>query len=260
MKTQFVFLVSLLLASCSDLPINMPREVVIPLPILKDFEASDFDGFYLETASADSATIVPILGYLGSKAAKMSVAPGQIVNNGNRSELALYNVAPYGDTVFFGWRFFIPLSDPDDFQWQILSQWYQLPDFVHGETFDFNFPHPPVDFVYVPGFVEIFTNVGGEKRQVQKPITKGAWHLMVFEIKFSDAEDGYLQAWLDGTAITPDNGTDNRLYHPTLHNRAGCYWKLGLYRGLNNTGQAPSANTVYLDNVAVGRSYAEVSP
>lgn len=246
--------------SCSPLPLAPTRQAAETLPFVRDFESGGLSGLYTETARTGSPSVVPGQGYLGSSGLVVEVDPADLVNNGNRAEVALYNLSPYGETLFYGWRFFIPASDPDGFQWQILAQWYQLPDFPKGETFDFFYAHPPVHLVYVPGFLEIKTTVGGERTLGRTAISKGVWHSVVFEIRFRTDERGFVQTWVDGAPVTASNGTDFRTYGATLHNRAGTYLKLGLYRGYVNQTQASSANTVVLDNLAVGRTYAEVMP
>ncbi len=65
----------------------------------------------------------------GALALLCRMEPGDVANHGNRAELARYNVAQYGDEVWYGWDIFIPPDDPDGFGWQIIAQWYQLPDF-----------------------------------------------------------------------------------------------------------------------------------
>ena len=263
MKIQIGFL-WLFLASCSLTPVNTPLPFELQLPIFKNFELGTLEGFYPELPTLSNAQMVtPPPGgplNLGTQSLQLTVAPGQEVNHGNRAEVALYQVGQYGSTVFFGWRFYIPTGDPDSFTWQIMAQWYQLPDFWKGENFDAFFAHPPVVFTYTPGFVEVQTSVGGEVTLGKTPITKGNWHSVVYEICFRDDAQGFVQVWVDGIPLTPSNGTDNRVYRPTLHNRAGTYWKLGLYRGIPSQTQAPTTNSVILDNIAVGSTYNEVLP
>jgi hypothetical protein len=192
----------------------------------------------------------------------MTVAPEDDVANGNRSELSVFDCAPYGATVCYRFSFFIPSDDPDDFKWQILSQIYQLPDYLRGETFDLFYQHPPVTVTYVPGFLELKLTVGPKEITAAKvAITKGAWHTLVLQVKLTDDNSGYVEVSLDGTAKTFDNGS-TRYQHPTLHNRAGAYWKMGLYRGHRGTDaeQAKSTNSVYLDEIRVGSTLAEVYP
>ncbi|MEK6793562.1 MAG: polysaccharide lyase [Spirochaetota bacterium] len=227
-----------------------------------DFETGTFAGIYTNETPRPSAAQIVSSPALGSYAAKITVAPEDVVANGNRSELAIYDCAPYGATVFFRFCFYIPVGDPDGFQWQIIAQLYQLPDFQHGETFDYWYPHPPVTAVYVPGYLEIHMNVGSELVVARTPITKGVWYTNVMEIYFRDDASGYVEVLVNGTPITPANGGNHRYYRATLHNKAGCYFKTGLYRGTPGASatQARSTNTIYIDDIRIGSTLAEVYP
>jgi hypothetical protein len=68
--------------------------------------------------------------------------------------------------------------------------------------------------------------------------------------------DGFVEAWVDGQPITPFNGTDHKIYAPTVINRAGNYFRIGLYRDAAAGGK----EVLYYDEVKIGKSYLEVMP
>ena len=89
------------------------------------------------------------------------------------------------------------------------------------------------------------------------PIVKGQWYDVVFHMYWSDDNTGFVEAWINGTSVTPFNGTDNKFYRRNIFNRTGNYFKFGQYRGHE---QPAHTNTVYFDEVRIGTSYAEVAP
>lgn len=248
----------LLLLSCTDLPMSGQDPVAGNFPMTTDFETSVPSQIHQETAKSTSMSLVASpVGISGgnplTKSALLTVEPGDAVNHGNRSEMAVYHCGTLGDTMYFGWDMALPLSDPDDYQWQITAQWYQLPDFERGETFDYWGAHPPVTLVLVPGKIQLKTTIGGEAVLAEVPYSKGVWHRLVVGIKFLNTSEGEIQAWLDGTALS-----SSPVKAQTLWNRAGAYFKCGLYRGAVGQKQAPSANSCYIDNLRISRNKAEV--
>ncbi|MBI4976281.1 MAG: heparin lyase I family protein [Spirochaetes bacterium] len=246
--------------ACTRTPVYEPVTGTVSRSF--NFENGTFAGMYTNEVPGPAAAVIQSAIAIGSNAAKITVKPEDIVANGNRSELAIYDCAPYGATVFYRFCFYIPAGDPDDFKWQIITQLYQLPDFERGETFDWFYQHPPVYMTYVPGYIELKLTVGGEITAARTPVTKGVWHTNVLEVKLSDDGRGYVEARLDGIPYTPQSGSTYRYSHATLHNRAGAYWKLGLYRGhpVTDAGQAKSTNTIYLDDIRIGSTLGEVYP
>lgn len=69
-------------------------------------------------------------------------------------------------------------------------------------------------------------------------LTKESWHDFIFQIRYSDQQDGYVNVWMDGTQVISFTGktayekADNRFYH-----------KIGLYRD-----QCPDPMTIYFDD------------
>jgi hypothetical protein len=248
-----------LASACSLAPLNEPYEGV-DLPFEDGFESGSASAFHMELPSSGNLELSTLERFEGAYSALLRVAPGETIYNGNRAELAVYGVAYWGQTAFFRWRFMIPADDSDAYDWQIHAQWYQLPDFQRGETFDFFFAHPPVALVFEPGFLVAKGSVGTERELGRAALSKGTWHTATVEIRFLDYDMGYVQAWLDGAPITPWNGADHRVFGPTLHSKAGAYFKVGLYRGAPWQDQATGENSVYVDDVKIAGSWAEVNP
>lgn len=248
----------LLLASCSDLPINDPIPFPVVFPQADSFESGLNADWHREAASSSSVAIMtppgPMGGGAGAGALRCLVQPADVANHGNRAEAARYQVAQYGDEVYYGFDVYVPSSDPDDFKWQILTQFYQLPDFRRGETFDFWAAHPPVDLVREPGKLVLMKNVPSETRVADIAFSKGAVHRVLIHVRWSDAADGLVECWLDGVPLQA--GGTSVFRGPTLHNRAGAYWKIGLYRGAVGQTQAPSTNEAWFDNVKLDRTKA----
>jgi len=258
--TACTFGALLMLIACVKAPVYQPVSGTESKTF--GFEGANFAGIDTNQAPRPAGAVLQTnTVFAGRYAVKMTVAPEDEVANGNRSELAIYDCAPYGATVFYRFSFLIPSTDPDDFKWQILSQMYQMPDFLRGESFDLFYQGPPVTVVYVPGSLELHLAVGGDATVASVPVTKGVWHTLVLQVKFSDDANGYVEASLDGVAATFKGG-GTRLQHATLHNKAGAYWKVGLYRGHRgkDAEQARSTNSVFLDELRVGSTLAEVYP
>ena len=85
------------------------------------------------------------------------------------------------------------------------------------------------------------------------PIQKGKWVDLMFHIRFSQGNDGFLEAWKDGVALTSDRGA-TRITGPNMYNAEPNYLRLGLYRGKGQT----QTNTFYYDEVRIGTTKAAV--
>nr|WP_262901871.1 polysaccharide lyase [Psychroflexus lacisalsi] len=81
------------------------------------------------------------------------------------------------------------------------------------------------------------------------------WHDMMFEIKWSFTNAGYIAVWMNNEPFTPFNGMDNRAYGPNMHNESPAYFKFGQYRYWDDSND----QEVYFDELRVGNSFEEVS-
>jgi hypothetical protein len=80
------------------------------------------------------------------------------------------------------------------------------------------------------------------------PMVKGKWFQVFFQIRWSLADDGYVEMYVDGKPVTPFNGTDYRYYAANVYNEVGNYVKIGLYRDK----RAVRVATAYVDDVFIG--------
>lgn len=196
------------------------------------------------------------------------------LNNKSRAELSMEDgtadLFPMnGEPIFYGWSIYFPLgyeynvSAQDNYN--IVGQWFHRPDIGSGESWEDWFEKYDGKRMPPPVHVEYEELITGEKGIgiAWKPtpetpasnigdveINLGEWNDLIFEIKWSNEDDGYIRAWLNGVMFTEKLNIIN-MYNPTPKKL-----KVGLYRG-------PSArmeNTVYYDDIRIGGSYEEVDP
>ncbi len=208
--------------------------------------------------------IVPHPARLGAGSAQFTLQPGDKHAGGNRSELKLYWDDGLGATTWCSWSFLVPTDYADTASppgHQIMGQWHDRPpagvawaDYEH---------HPPliaIKYVLRDGVSTMVITYGlqGINKQIvaTQVIQKGEWIDLRFHIRWSMGNDGYIEAWKNGQPITAFNGLDHRVFGPNMYNETPAYLKLGLYRadGFETT------NSVYFDEVRVGRRFADVSP
>lgn len=233
-----------------------------------DFERGNLEGWSVqEGAQADSIQIVTTPIRHGRYAAQFTVRPADWVHNGNRAELTWDNNDRPGSEGWYSWSFLIP-SDYLDAEensdlWQIMGQWHDQPDRNQGETWaDFPKRNPPLAFVYglqegVPSLRLLrATYPKGDERRIiaTAPIDKGRWIDVVFHIGWSQQEDGFVEAWLDGQPLTLPGEDDHKVFGVNMWNAAPHYLKIGLYRNHEIT----TTNSVYFDEVRMGNSLEEV--
>jgi hypothetical protein len=232
-----------------------------------DFETGSLSQFHFLVADSAACTqLVTSPVRKGAYALRNQLRPGDYANNGYRTELAIYHCAPYNTEVYYGFSFLIDSAYGDP-AYNLICQWQDLPNYLQGEDWtaipNVRGSSPPLALVYADGAVQLKMNSNprsddhtfavGEARA----IPKGVWHDAVFRIYWSDKDHGYVEAMLDGSPLTPFNGTDHLYFHRNLFNRSGNYFKFGQYRGKDNP---EVANVIYFDEVKVGTSYAEVTP
>lgn len=251
-------LLPVIFSACGKTPTAEPGKPV--LHFTGDFETGDFSQFHLLVPGDTNARIVSNPVRKGTYSARFFLRPGDIINNGNRSELAVYNCAEYHTDVYYGWSFMIDTSWSDA-HYCLLSQWQNLPNYEMGEDWNNTFPSPPpLALVYTDGLLEVKWNEKVVREDVQtigsRNIGKGVWHDVVFRVYWSDQNDGFIEAWLDGSPLI--SGTGNRFYGANLYNRSGNYFKFGLYRGHDS--DTYPAIIAFADELKIGSSYDEVKP
>jgi hypothetical protein len=216
----------------------------------------------------------------GNYSCKFTVSTSSIVSGGNRAELTFDQNATQGDNTWYEYSFYIPTNYQDVLlndntglvNWQILGQWHQQPVVSDGETWDSytgENASPPIAIYYnyfdttdtnfqnilqdplsnsVYGFnhnwneVSTISIVYGNSPIAIVEINKGEWVRLKFNIKWSENNEGFIQAWIDGNEFT--NG---KVFGANMLNKASHYFKFGLYR--NPT--IPYTNNLYYDDINI---------
>lgn len=88
-----------------------------------------------------------------------------------------------------------------------------------------------------------------------KRIEPDQWYDLVFNVKWSINNDGYIAAWINNEPFTPYNGLHNEIYGANMHNRAPVTFKMGQYRYFDDA----NTHQVFYDEVRIGDSFEEVS-
>lgn len=200
----------------------------------------------------------------GAGSAQFTLKPEDDYAGGNRAELKLYWNDGLGAVTWCAWSFLVPtdyIDEPDPPGHQIMGQWHDRPP-AGVEWADYEL-HPPliaVKYVERDGQIAFLITYGLEginkKIVATQLIQKGQWIDLLFGIRWSTADDGYIEAWRDGQPITEFNGQDYKAYGRNMYNETPPYLKIGLYRAPGFT----STNSVYFDEVRVGRQFADVAP
>ena len=262
---SIAFLLISILLGCGKVPTTEPNQPV--LHFIGDFETGNLSGFhFLVSDSSINTVIVSSPVRKGKYALKNTLRPDVYVNNGYRSELAIYNCAKYKTEVYYGFSFFVD-STYSNQEYNIICQWQDLPNYDQGESWSptpkLHGSSPPISLTYVDETIQIKMNENPSSDKqtfiVGSPqkIDKGKWYDVVAHIFWSDDNTGYIELWLNGLLITPFNGKDNKYYKSNLFSRAGNHFKFGQYRGKNKTSKS---NIIYFDEVKIGSSYNEVAP
>lgn len=231
-----------------------------------DFESGDLSQWEgREAARADSIQVVTAPTRSGRYAAKFTVRAGERVSNGNRAEIFRDNGDKAGREVWYAWSFLVPRDFLDvewtPKLWQCIGQWHDQPDKTKGETWA-TFPgrSPSIAVYYtskggVPAIEVWYGTYGkGENQKIvaTAPIRKGEWHDLMFHIRWSQQNDGFLAPFLDGKPLIA--GEKERASGPNMWNGASHYLKIGLYRSDRIT----PTNSVYFDEVCIGPSRESV--
>lgn len=234
-----------------------------------DFERGDLSGWGREAARADSIQIVTAPVRMGRHAAQFTVRAGEIVSNGNRAEIFRDNGDKAGSEVWTAWSLLIPRDFADvewkPKLWQCIGQWHDQPDKTKGETWA-TFPgrSPSVAVYYTSkngvSALEVWAGTYG-KGEAQKiiatmPIRKGEWLDLMFHIRWSQGNDGFVAPFLNGKPLVAPDGSCHRAYGPNMWNAASHYLKIGLYR----SSDILTTNSVYFDEIKIGASRAQVAP
>lgn len=240
------------------------------LYFLEDFEdnQASFQGY--EGGKERSFKIVQDVVRKGKYAFKITVHPDDITqvsgkDKKNRAEAKYDNLDPEGSEVYYGWSFLIPndyIFKPEDGSgFNIIAQWHDKPDRESGETREQTAGLNPPIAVYMgtlDGQPGIRINYGLRDLNVgsigDSPIKLDDWNDIVFHIKWSQGEDGFVEVWHNDKSIT-----GGKVYGPNMHNSVPHYWKTGFYRGIVGDDSTLTTNSMYIDEIRIGRSKADVS-
>lgn len=215
-----------------------------------------------ELAEASRLQIVPSPARRGGGALKLTLHPKDRVAKRNRAEIKLFNREALGSEGWYAWSVLIPEDYADVARaelFQILGQWHdQPPEGKAWKDYDSHTPMLAVKYTAEGGKprLEIMYGLDGKNKGGvgSADIEKGKWVDLVFHVKWSMQADGFVEAWKDGQPITRGAGGAVRVTGPNMYNSMPPYLKLGLYRkdGIE------TVNSVYFDEVRIGRARADV--
>lgn len=231
------------------------------------FESGDLAGWTLDVAGPGSTQVVTEPVREGRHAVRITLAPGDRAAMKERAELRLADRGIErrhggdGQTLWYGMSLLLPEDhlDPPGGQYPILAQWHHRPGFAPspGRRAHVTGPPPLALFLVSSGGRQSLLLVHHEspsspaRRVGQRPIERGRWLDLVFEVRWSTGRDGRIRAWLDGAPLTDADVAGTNLYNPF-----GNYLRLGYYRAKGGT----TTNHVYFDAVRIGDSRAAVAP
>lgn len=220
-----------------------------------NFESNNFSGWVLEASRKDSIKIIKSPVRKGKYAVKFTLYPDDQIFGGHRSELACYNKYPLGSEVYYKFSLMVPNDYAENDMWQIFSQFHDLPDYQNGETRDVYNSHrklpPPVSLSYSKG--EIITQRydvrDGYHIVASTKIKKGKWVDLVYHIKWSLGEDGFIEVFVNGK-----NASNGKTFGPNVYNTSGNYLKIGFYTDK----RIPTTNTLFFDEVYISQSKKDI--
>ncbi len=260
------------MATCASLavspPAGAPRRGVW---FCGDFETGGLQGWAWDIAREEAAVVVQKPVRKGRYAVRITLTPGDSAASKERAELKVRDkeierfYGSQGREMWYGWSLLIPAeyADPPGKQFQILGQWHHRP----GKPVPPGVP--PGERARVTGPPPLTVHLKSQNQQDSlmlighsapkppprtlgiQPIRRGEWNDLVFHIRWSTGNDGFVEAWLNGRPWTR-----KKMYGPTLYNPVSNYLRLGLYRALG----VPTTNHVYYDEIRIGDSYQAVAP
>lgn len=259
----WLVLILLGLASCRNLP-SEPLETEQKTPLLNyGFEngvLSPWEGQFRPENSAFSEDQPKVGRYCGQFHLGAGGDYWTSPNNGGqsaRSEIQVSDSAPVDQELYYSWYLRIGADTVEDPDWQVVGQFHDQPDVNQGETWSTYPAHsPPLSYKYKDRqlIVAVYDWGKGQVMDIASvALAKGEWHQIVTKVKWSEGNEGTVECWLDGKAVTAPNG-QSRYQGRNCFNSAGNYLKIGLYRSKDIL----TAATVYFDEIKIGSSPEEV--
>ena len=270
------------LSSSNENVAVVPQQITIPAgpaaPNPTALFAEDFEGTIsagwnaalLPDGDIETTTRIELVNSpvnTGNEALKVTVRPGDAVTQGDategkdRAELERFsfgNEGVDGSEQWYAWSVFVPeedtyVSSQDSFV--ILGQWHQSLEGITEEELALGLGTPPISMNYLSdgadaAAMSLSYGLGVPKQLLRAEIEKGAWVDWVVHVGWSRGPDGFVEAWVNGEALTNEEGTATRLYGEnvvTQNDRPNSF-KLGIYRGANLTEDM----SVYFDSVSIG--------
>lgn len=181
---------------------------------------------------------------------KFTVKAGQIVQNGNRAEIKISDYFSGDYTFHYRFQFMLPADYVSDGRWQSLAQWHDQPDTSVGQTWaDYPASSPPLALLFENDSVYIHLSPERRKMHYSNPvkIERDRWNKVEFIVNWSLGENGSVLAYVNDELLVPENSDLDGYTGPNLFNRAGNYFKFGLYRGRD----AVAENNLYFSDIQI---------
>jgi hypothetical protein len=231
-----------------------------------DFESGGLAGWGGALPGPKAAQIVTEPVRRGRYAVRFTLAPGDRVGGKERVELRVADRdverlhGGDGRTLWYAMSMLLPTDhvDPPGGQYPIVAQWHHRPvqAVAPGKRAQVTGPPPLALYLVSQGSRQTLLLVhhaspsSPARRLGERPIGRGRWLDLVFEVKESTGPDGYVRAWLDGESLI-----DSDVRGPTVYNPLGNYLRFGYYRAKGGT----TTNHLYFDEVRIGDSRAAVT-
>jgi hypothetical protein len=141
-----------------------------------------------------------------------------------RSEVVLSN-HPFKDgqqDVWYHWYTMFPNDFQTTSRFQVWTQWHQIDSNATG----------PVPVVFdVDKHGNLLMIVNDKQLPWTGSLTPGVWHEMLFHVKWSTSQDGFVELWENGIKVVPKTpGPTLDVRYPDKNNPLdGVYLKQGLY-------------------------------
>lgn len=266
-RTHIVMIAALLVSGCKHEPkfadcTEMIKEIT---PFSDGFDGALSDDWKTELDTDNSVALqfVTTPTRLGGGALKFNLKDEDIAAKANRAEIKLLRTEGTCTEIYYGWSFMVPTDyvDEGSLGFQIMGQFHDTPNFAAGETFnsfDSRSPLISLQYEFSDGAAKVFIRYGpqGDRRDSKRvTIQKGVWNDITLHIFWSQGDDGYLEATINGAPFLVPPNSSKRFQGPNMSNDQPPYFKIGLYR--KDTYNA--TNNVFYDEVRIGTSLQAVT-
>lgn len=232
-----------------------------------NFESGDLAGWNGDLARPGSAVVVSQPIRRGRHAVRIELAPGDRGANKERAELKVGDPAiershggPGGE-IWYGWSLFVPREFSLGRESPIVAQWHHRPSPAASRPWKKvrAMGAPPLLLYLIPDQDRLALLLigrtaprAGQRILGSRPILRDAWIDLVFHIRWSMEEDGFVEAWVDGLPFTA-----GKMRGATLYGEFSNVLRLGLYRPKRS---ASTTDHLFFDEVRLGDSRAAVVP